>query len=322
VGLPGQRTLRSLLGHADEQLKLIDPLEMNLLVAREIPSLGSLNIAAYKQAADKYANDIKRGLRDAEREFHKTPWDWKNDLHFFRLGYLCWYVDVQLGIRYREDQKDLTAVSYTNPNDLFLNGVLDTRRGTCANMAALHVALGWRLRWPVSLACVGSHLICRYDDGTVTHNIEATKTGQGGFHSHPDHYYLEAYRLPLKAVRCGSDLRALAPREVLGEFVGLRGRHYDDTGRPDLAESDYLLARCLFPRSRHLHYVQLMASVQGGMDLFEPGERGHPVELANLLQEVVRLAPWERRGSTDQTEVNHAGARDKVFKYDWSGKIG
>lgn len=322
VALPGQRTLGSLVGHSDAQLKLIDPLEMNLLVAREIPSLNSLNIAAYQQTADKWANEIKRGLRDAERQFHEAPQDWKHDLHFFRLGYLCWYVDERLGIRYREDQKNLTSVFYTDPNDLFLNGVMDSRRGTCANMAALHVALGWRLRWPVSLACVGSHLICRYDDGTVTHNIAATKTGGGGFHSHPDHYYLEQYGLPLKAVRCGSDLRALTPRELLGVFVGLRGRHYEDCAQPDSAEPDYLLARYLFPRSRLLHYAQVMASVQNGMDLFEPSERGHPAELASWLQEVVRQAPWERHGSTQKTEVENASARDTVFTYDYSGKMG
>ncbi len=293
---------------------------MNLLVAREIPSLAHLDIAAYKRTADKWATEIKRGLREVEGEFHKTPQDWKNDLHFFRLGYLCWYVDEQLGIRYREDQRDLKKVLYTDPCDLFLNGVMDTRRGTCGNMAALHVALGWRLRWPVSLACVDCHFICRYDDGKVTHNIEATKTGGGGFHSHPDDYYLKHYRLPPKAIHCGSDLRALTPRELLGVFVGLRGRHYEDTDRFALAESDWLLARYLFPRNRHLHSVQIMASVQNGMELFEPDEPGHVVETARWLQEVVRQAPWERQGSFPEKEVSHASARDTVFTYDHSGK--
>src|SRR5262249_21654004 len=159
---------------------------------------------------------IGQGLRQVEAEFHKAPYAWKNDLAFFRLGYLCQFVDEQLGIRYREDHKDLTAVFYTDPNDLFLCGVMDSRRGTCANMATLHVALGWRLGWPVSLACVGPHLILRYDNRKVAYNIEATRTGQGGFHSHPDHDYLRRYALPERAVRCGSDLRALSPREMLG----------------------------------------------------------------------------------------------------------
>ena len=84
---------------------------------------------------------------------------------------------------------------------------MDTRRGTCGNMAALHVAIGWRLGWPVSLACVKSHLICRYDDGKVTHNIEATQAGYGGFKSDPDEYLIKEYGLPPIAVSSGSDLR-------------------------------------------------------------------------------------------------------------------
>jgi len=320
VATPGrQRTVRDLLAYSDEQLALIDPLEMNLAAAREIPSLSHLDIGAYKRTADTWANDVKRGLREAEQQFHDSPWSWKNDLHFFRLGYLCYYVDEVLGIRYREDQKDLTKVFYTDPSDLFLNGVMDTRRGTCANMAALHVALGWRLRWPVSLACVSSHFICRYDDGKVTHNIEATKTGGGGFHSHPDDYYLKEYRLPPKAVRCGSDLRGLTPRELLGVFVGLRGRHYEDTDRFELAEPDFLLARYLFPRSRNLHFVQVMASVQNGMALFDPGEPGHPTDLAAWLAEVVRQAPWLRPEFV-QKETNDASPQDTEYRYDWSGQ--
>jgi len=77
---------------------------------------------------------------------------------------------------------------------------MDTRQGTCGNMATLHVALGWRLGWPVSLACVRSHYICRYDDGGVTYNIEATQAGYGGFKSDPDEYLIEHHALPPKAI--------------------------------------------------------------------------------------------------------------------------
>ena len=124
-----------------------------------------------------------------EAKYYESPRDWKDDIRFFRLGVLCWYVVEVLGVKYREDHRDVKSVLYTNPSDLFLNGIMDTRRGTCGNMAALHVAVAWRLGWPVSLACVRSHLICRYDDGHVTHNIEATQAGSGygtgGFKSIP-----------------------------------------------------------------------------------------------------------------------------------------
>lgn len=281
--------LHHLLAHSNEELARVDPLEMNLLVAKGVPSLSHLDVRGYQRVADQWADDVNHRLTAAEIEFHQTPQDWKNDIHLFRLGFLCWYIDQVLDIRYREDQRELKSVLYTDPSDLFLNGVIDTRRGTCGNMATLQVALGWRLGWPVSLACVGSHCICRYDDGEVTHNIETTDMGRGGFSSRTDAQYCSEYDVPEKAIRCGSDLRAVTPREMLGLFVGLRARHFDNTGRFAEAERDYLLARYLFPQNRHLYNAQVETSIQNSVELFEPFEKGHPRDLAEWLQHFSRL---------------------------------
>ncbi len=156
-------------------------------------------------------------------------------------------------------------------------------------MAALHVALGWRLGWPVSLACVRSHYICRYDDGEVTHNIEATQAGYGGFKSDPDDYLIEHYELPPKAISSGSDLRAVNPREMLGIFLGFRGRHMRDTDRLAEAEGDYLLARHLFPTNRKLYLEATEAAVLRSERLFEPGELGSPQSLADWLDTRYRM---------------------------------
>jgi Transglutaminase-like superfamily len=237
--------LEELIGLDHERLARVDPLLMNLVVARGV--LRHLDMASYQRQADQWAEEVRRYLVEDEPAFHRSPCDWKNDLAFFRLGVMCWYVDEVLGIRYREDQRDLKTVAYTDPSDIFLYGVMDSRRGTCGNMPALHVALGWRLGWPVSLACAGWHLLCRYDDGQRTHNIEATNNGRGGFHSHPDDYYRQEYHLPAESIQCGSDLTALRPRQLLGLFVGLRARHWQDIGRRKDAGRDYRLASDLFP---------------------------------------------------------------------------
>lgn len=280
---------RQLLACSGAELGRVDPLVMNLLVAKSIPSLADLDIAHYQRQADQWAEDVRRRLPSAEQVFQQTPQHWKNDVNFFRLGVLCGYLEYEAGIAYIEDQRYATEVHYTNPSDLFLNGVMDTRRGTCGNMAALHVALGWRLGWPVSLACVRSHYICRYDDGTVTHNIEATQAGYGGFKSDPDEYLIEKYDLPPKAISSGSDLRAVGARELLGIFAGLRGRHMRDTGRWDEAERDYLLARHLFPSNRKLYIDAMGVAVERSVGLFEPGEEGSPQSLADWLNTQYRV---------------------------------
>lgn len=274
-----------LLALSDQDLGRVDPVVRNLLVAKGIPSLAHLDIPDYQRRCDEWSDVIWDWLPRAEQEFWQTPHLWKNDVNFFRLGLVHQFLEQQVGIEYNDEQRTATQILYTNPCDLFLNGVMDTKRGTCGNMAALHVAIGWRLAWPVSLACVKSHLICRYDDGKVTHNIEATQAGFGGFKSDPDEYLIERFQLPPVAIASGSDLRALTPRETLGVFVGLKARHMRDIGQVEEAQADYLLARWLFPNSRRLYIDSMALTVPYGVKLFDPGEIGSPESLAEWLVE-------------------------------------
>jgi hypothetical protein len=229
------------------------------------------------------------------------------------MGLICWHVDIVLGIAYREDQRNVTSILYTNASDLFLNGVMDTRRGTCGNLATLHVVIGRRIGLPVSLTCAGSHYLCRFDDGNKTINIEATETGHGGFASPTDQEALEKNQLPPIAKTCGSDLRAVTPREMLGLFVGLRARHLQNTNRMAEAERDYLLARYLFPQNRQLHFSLNQTSVLCSLDRFEPGEKGHPSELAVRLQQLVECAPWNHKSiHTPTNNVHPHHSKEKI----------
>jgi hypothetical protein len=221
--------IEAVLKLSDEGLARVDPLEMNLMVARGIPSLSNLDIPEYQAQADACAAEVGDALPAKEKHFWQAPAKWNSDVHFFRLGVLCWYLDEVLGIAYREDQRELDSVLYTDPSDLFINGVMDERRGTCSNMAALYVALAWRLGWPVSLARAGYHQLARYEDGLAAYNIEVTSTGLGGFRSPPDAYYAR-YSYSKAGLFVGCDLRRLRPREVLGMFLGGRARYYRDTG--------------------------------------------------------------------------------------------
>jgi hypothetical protein len=289
------RRAEDLLSATDSELAAVDPVLMNLLVAKGIPSLRDLDISRYQAMADEWADEIRGYLPAGDANFYRTPERFRNDLRFARLALMCWYVGARLDIRYREDPKYVTTILYTDPGDLFLHGVMDSRLGTCGNMSTVYVALAWRLGWPVSLACVGSHSICRYDDGEIHYNIEATTNDWGRFSSHSDEHYLREDKLPEKAIRCGSDLRSVTPREMLGLFFGNRAHYFNNTLRHDEAEGDYLLARYLFPKNRNLHIYQHQASVQYGIDLFEPWEKGHPIELAYWLEHLIRRAPWNHQ---------------------------
>ncbi len=287
-------TAADLAKMSDEQLATVDPLAMNLIVAKGVPSLADLDIRHYQDIVDGWVLDLnRRCLPQWEPHFHQSPQDWENDIRYFRLGMVCQYLDLEVGIQYNQHQRDVSRILYTNPSDVFLNGVLDTREGTCGNLAALHVAMGWRMGWPVSLACVVSHYILRFDDGEVIYNIEATQAGHGGFKSDPDDYLIREKKLPAIAITSGSDLRAVRPCEMLGIFISLRARHLQDLGkqqnREDLmlaSEADWLLARQLFPTNRAIYKHQMVISTMRGDHLFVENEAGHPNTFGLLLDEI------------------------------------
>lgn len=241
-----------LLALTEYELAAVDPAEMNLLVAKGIPSLANLDIPHYQAILDSWAADVQARIPRSELLFWQSPEDWKNDVNFFRLLVVCEYLDTEQRIRYKESHLDLRSVRYTNPSDLFINGVIDTREGTCGNLAVLHVAIGRRLGWPVHLACAGSHFICRYDDGHIVHNIETTRTDAAGFVSWTDEEYMERFRIRPIAVKTGSDLTALTAGQMLGAFFGLRARHFMDTNHIRQADQNYSLGRWLFPESQRL----------------------------------------------------------------------
>ena len=290
---PGHRTVAQLVALSDAELEKTDVLEMNIAVAREIPGLEKLQYGHYRQIVDGWTDQFRRWLPTVEHGFHEAPQRYKNDINFFRLGMLAQFLDETVGIAYDEKEKrdQLQAdkegrkaeARYVNPGHLLLHGLVDTKRGTCATMPALHAAIGRRLGWPVGLACADSHFICRYDDGKVRYNIEATDTGHGGFAEGSDKDYMEKNGVSPKAVAVGCDLRKLTAREMLGVFVEGRARHYADTDRPDLAARDYALAHTLFPSCRKVYIGLLGSLLPVGEKLFARNEHGHPATFAAYL---------------------------------------
>jgi hypothetical protein len=281
------------LAEPDEQLEQADVVRLNLAVARGIRGLESLDVDMYVRTVDEWTERFRRDLPRMERNFEAAPHKWKNDIRFFRVGMLQGFLGGVIGVRYIEEQKHAEAVYYTNPGQLFLHGLIDTKQGTCGNMAALHVAMCRRLGWPVSLSCARSHFISRFDDGQAIHNIESTSTHPGSFNSEEDSFYIEKYKLPKRAIASGSDLRKLTAREMIGVFLALRGRHYCDTQRMRLADLDFALSRVLFPSHRRTYVAAMVPMIQRGVDLFDANEIGHPISLFQDLAPQFGFNPFD-----------------------------
>ena len=300
------RSVAQLIALSDAELEKVDIVQMNIAVAREIPGLEKLDCAAYRKTVDTWTDQFRRWLPTVEHAFKEAPAKYKNDISFFRIGMLAQFLDEHVGIAYVEQQKQdqkrgVKEVWYTDPGHLLLHGLIDTKRGTCGTMPGLHVAIARRMGWPVALACAKSHYVCRYGDGKAIYNIEATDTGRGGFAAGSDSDYMEAEGISPKAVACGSDLRKLTAREMLGVFVQARARHLADTNKPVQAARDYALAHTLFPRSRKIYAGLAGWLVPVGEKLFTPDEHGHPYSLGAYLSGRYRTRNTRRPTSSAPT---------------------
>lgn len=287
-------TTEQLLGLTDEQLATVDPLAVNLIVAREVPSLAGLDIAQYQDKVNQWTTEFATNcLPNWQYAFEGDSDRYFGDVRFFSVAMLCHYLFENIGISYIEEQREWGPRHYTNPSDLFLNGLVDSLRGTCGNMPALAVAMGWRLGWPVSLACAGKHNFLRYDDGEVTFNMEVATSLKYGYWAPTDEEIILQRRISPEGIACGSEMRALSPRERLAVFLGLRARHYKNMGEVArdrqwfrLTEQDYLLARWLFPANREHHADLTHYMAYFSDERFARHEAGHWRSYDRLMVEV------------------------------------
>ncbi len=75
------------------------------------------------------------------------------------------------------DQVDPQGIP-VNPAELFLHGLLKSKRGYCMNLSLLYLIVGDRLNLPLHGVALPNHFFVRFDDGTFRANIESTQGGQ------------------------------------------------------------------------------------------------------------------------------------------------
>lgn len=118
---------------------------------------------------------------------------------------------------------------------------------------------------------------------------------------------MDEYRLPAVAQLCGSDLCALRPRQLLGCYLGARGRHMKDIGNDKEADRDYLLARHLFPENRTLYCAGTWVTIRQSSMRFDPSEPGSLLNLAHNLQEVYSFTRLSEIPLAQQGTPNYLG---------------
>ncbi len=262
---------RDLVAMSDAELEAMDPLVMNMVVAKGVPDLAGIDFAKYAKVVDGWADRIGQGVRVGEADAARTSPAYRADPDIWRAGSMAIALaSPQVGIGYTRD------VKMTNHADLFVPGLIDTKRGTCSNMPILYMAVAHRLGWPLKAVVAADHMWCRWDDGKKRFNLEATSTksggGEGSFSTPPDEAYQTDLNIPAKAVEVGSDLSTLTARQTLGVYLQQRAGYYRETGKWAQAEEDLLLARVCFPANRDIFRNLLMVMDERAKGLYSPDE--------------------------------------------------
>jgi hypothetical protein len=205
-----------------------------------MPALANLDIDRYVRVFDAWAAEIKHDTERHRYRFEANPAEFGNSEIEYKLTWLVSDVNAVFGIDY-----DLEDMDFSDPSNLFLNGIVDRKKGTCVSMPLLYVALGWRLGYPIRLVNVPLHCFARWDDGVNRINIEATGYGQ----TLPDEHYEKKYFVTTECKTRGGYLASLSPRQMVAMMLLSRASYWQAQGDASREVEDCLQARLLYPDS-------------------------------------------------------------------------
>ena len=160
-------------------------------------------------------------LRD---EIFNLVLDVKNNLHGSNdadaiIRSLRLVIHNKAGYRYTE-QVDARGIPINN-EELFLHGMLKTKRGYCMNLSLLYLILGQKMDLPLFGVPLPNHFFVRYEKGHYRINIEATEMGA----SFPDRFYRQRY-LASSGKESSYFLENLDTKQTLGAYFSNIGMVY------------------------------------------------------------------------------------------------
>ncbi len=272
-------SMERILALSDGELQCIDPLIMNLAVARGLPEFASLDIDRYVRQLDAWAAEIKHDTERHYYRFAEKPEEFKHSEIEYKISWLASDINAVFKIDY-----DLEDFDAARPDNRFLNGLIDRKVGTCVSMPLLYVALGWRLGYPIKLVSVPTHLFARWDDSVNRVNIEAT--GYGGELS--DEAYESEFFVSQRCRDRGA-LESLTPRQMLAQMILARAHCWASRGNVREHLADALRANLLDPE-HPLAILELERAWQRRAELDEYfAHAGH-----DLLAAVARIDERDR----------------------------
>ena len=246
-----ERELEKMLQGKDEN---IDLALANWLIAADISEFADFTAEGYFKQLDGMTERVRQAMARMQNNgsLHVNA----NDPNV-RLGRFCNAI-IRLGFAYREEfrEENLTSAQtkalYDDPDNVFLSGLLRTRRGSCVSMPLIYLVIGQRLGMPVHLVTAGKHYFIRWAEPGYRMNIEPTIVEKASV-TPDDSVYLEIEGMTRDQLS-GNQMRNLTSKEVVGELFYTRSAYWATKGPSAKTHQcmDLFRARQLSPDDPHI----------------------------------------------------------------------
>ncbi len=131
-----------------------------------------------------------------------------------------------------------------NSEELFLHGLLRTRKGYCMNLSLLYLILGQKLRVPLYGVALPNHFFVRYEKAGLEINIETTEGGV----SYPNAFYQQRFGFS-EQNKNSYFMKNLNARQTLGAYFSNVGMVYYQNQQPERAIFYLTLSTTINPKS-------------------------------------------------------------------------
>lgn len=207
-----RRSIQAVLSSSE-----IDLIEAHFLIAAEIPEYKGMDQKREAERVRQMAQVVNRYIAGNHRDWQQNPERYKNQYGEYCLSNLLGVVLHKFQIGYKPGKLD-----GANPDLFFVNGLLNTKQGTCMSMHMLLVMLAQEVDLPIHGVIGGDHLFCRWDDGKYRANIEATDGGT----KESDENYASKLGLAQSQLKDTVYLRNLTRRQMVGQFLYARAIYW------------------------------------------------------------------------------------------------
>lgn len=182
-----------------------------------------------------------------------------------------------------------------NPQDLFLDSVMDNKRGYCLSLSVLYLSIGERLGLPLHGVVVPGHFFVRHGSERGAFNIETTQNG--GFAS--DSHYIKDFNVP----KGGKTIymKNLTKKQTIGCFFNNLGNIYSDDD--DIENAFYYLQMAVKINPKLSEARTNLANIYSEKNMFD--------EAIALYKTAIEINPYDSK-----TYYNLANAYRKTNKFD------